>query len=138
MRAKVHVFLKPGVLDVQGKAVEGIGYQVEELGWLKELKKAKLDPSLREVSRPLNIHRAGGVASIGEGEYEALPSSPDAEEITGTSGARSGTNRRASPVVASQSRIRVSIPFGPTQRANSSPSSIPNATRCSRRRKCRA
>ena len=30
MRAKVHVFLKPGVLDVQGKAVEqalhGLGY----------------------------------------------------------------------------------------------------------------
>ena len=23
MRAKVHVFLKPGVLDVQGKAIEG-------------------------------------------------------------------------------------------------------------------
>lgn len=67
---------------VQGKAVEGIGFTVEEMGWLKELKKAKLDPSLREVSRPLNIHRAGGVASIGEGEYEALPSSPDAEEIT--------------------------------------------------------
>ena len=67
---------------VQGKAVEGIGYQVEEIGWLKEMKKAKLDPSLREVSRPLNINRAGGVASIGEGEYEALPGSPNAEEIT--------------------------------------------------------
>ena len=23
MRAKVHVFLKPGVLDVEGKAIEG-------------------------------------------------------------------------------------------------------------------
>ena len=30
MRAKVHVFLKPGVLDVQGKAVEGA---LQELGW---------------------------------------------------------------------------------------------------------
>lgn len=69
---------------VQGKAVEGIGYQVEELGWLKKAQKAKLDPSLREVSRPLNINRVGGVASIGEGEYEANPSSPDAEEITAT------------------------------------------------------
>jgi phosphoribosylformylglycinamidine synthase len=30
MRAKVHVFLKPGVLDVQGKAVEGA---LNGLGW---------------------------------------------------------------------------------------------------------
>lgn len=30
MRAKVHVFLKPGVLDVQGKAVESA---LHGLGW---------------------------------------------------------------------------------------------------------
>lgn len=30
MKAKVHVFLKPGVLDVQGKAVEGA---LHDLGW---------------------------------------------------------------------------------------------------------
>ena len=30
MKAKVHVFLKPGVLDVQGKAVEGA---LQGLGW---------------------------------------------------------------------------------------------------------
>ncbi|WP_340643957.1 phosphoribosylformylglycinamidine synthase subunit PurS [Phenylobacterium sp.] len=30
MRAKVHVFLKPGVLDVQGKAVEAA---LHGLGW---------------------------------------------------------------------------------------------------------
>jgi len=30
MKAKVHVFLKPGVLDVQGKAVEGA---LNGLGW---------------------------------------------------------------------------------------------------------
>ena len=30
MKAKVHVFLKPGVLDVQGKAVEGA---LHGLGW---------------------------------------------------------------------------------------------------------
>ncbi len=30
MRAKVHVFLKPGVLDVQGKAVENA---LHGLGW---------------------------------------------------------------------------------------------------------
>lgn len=67
---------------IQGKAVDAINYEVEELRWLKELKPSKLDPSLREVSRPVNVHRVGGVASIGEGEYEAIPSSPDAEEIT--------------------------------------------------------
>lgn len=30
MKAKVHVFLKPGVLDVQGKAIEGA---LHGLGW---------------------------------------------------------------------------------------------------------
>ena len=30
MKAKVHVFLKPGVLDVEGKAVEGA---LHGLGW---------------------------------------------------------------------------------------------------------
>ena len=30
MRAKVHVFLKPGVLDVEGKAIEGA---LHGLGW---------------------------------------------------------------------------------------------------------
>jgi len=30
-RVRVHVFLKPGVLDVQGKAVEGA---LQGLGWL--------------------------------------------------------------------------------------------------------
>ena len=67
---------------VQGAMVDAIGYEVEEMGWLGDVSKAKLDASLREVSRPLNIYRAGGIASIGEGEYEAEPSSPDAEEIT--------------------------------------------------------
>lgn len=67
---------------VQGKAVDGISFVTEEMRWLKELKPSKLSPSLREVSRPLNIRRAGGVASIGPGEYEAIPGSPDAEEIS--------------------------------------------------------
>jgi phosphoribosylformylglycinamidine (FGAM) synthase PurS component len=30
MKAKVHVFLKPGVLDVEGKAIEGA---LHGLGW---------------------------------------------------------------------------------------------------------
>src|SRR5688572_12649471 len=67
---------------VQGTMVDAIGFEVEEMGWLGDLKPSKLDASLREVSRPLNINRAGGVASIGEGEYEAVPGSPEAEEIT--------------------------------------------------------
>jgi hypothetical protein len=67
---------------VQGTMVDAIGYEVEEFGWTGDIKKAKLDASLREVSRPLNINRAGGIASIEEGAYEAEPSSPEAEEIT--------------------------------------------------------
>ncbi|WP_374514721.1 phosphoribosylformylglycinamidine synthase subunit PurS [Brevundimonas sp.] len=40
-KVKVHVFLKPGVLDVQGKAVEGA---LNGLGWagVKEVRVGKL------------------------------------------------------------------------------------------------
>jgi len=39
-RVKVHVFLKPGVLDVQGKAVEGA---LHGLGWARVGKLIEFD-----------------------------------------------------------------------------------------------
>lgn len=67
---------------VQGTAVDGINYEVEELGLIKSLSNAKLAPSLREVTRPVLITRDGGVASISEGGYKARPMSPAPQEIS--------------------------------------------------------
>lgn len=56
MRAKVHVFLKPGVLDVQGKAVEqalhGLGWNSVEhvrVGKTIEFDLAAGDPAAAEA-----------------------------------------------------------------------------------------
>lgn len=67
---------------VQGTAVDGINFEVEELGLLKSLSNAKLASSLREVTRPVLITRDGGVASISEGAFKARPMSPAPQEIT--------------------------------------------------------
>ena len=56
MRAKVHVFLKPGVLDVQGKAIEGalhgLGFSDAanvRVGKTIELDLATSDPAAAEA-----------------------------------------------------------------------------------------
>jgi len=67
---------------VQGDVVEGINFDCEEFDLLDEFKNAEYDWSLREVTAPIDINEDGGVASIDEGAYEAVASSPNAEEIT--------------------------------------------------------
>jgi phosphoribosylformylglycinamidine synthase len=61
VRAKVHVFLKPGVLDVQGKAVEqalhGLGWQgVEHV----------------RVGRTIEFDLQGADAAAAEAEVKAM------------------------------------------------------------------
>lgn len=67
---------------VQGTAVDGINFKVEELKLIGSLTNAKLAPSLREVTRPVFVRRGGGVASISEGAAKARPSSPRVDEIS--------------------------------------------------------
>lgn len=67
---------------VQGTAVDGINYKVEELKLINSLTNAKLAPSLREVTRPVFVRRGAGVASLSEGAAKARPSSPRADEIS--------------------------------------------------------
>lgn len=66
----------------QGKAIDGINFNVEELRLIKGLSNAKLAPSLREVSRPVYVTKGGGVASISEGAAKARPGSPAPQEVT--------------------------------------------------------
>ena len=61
MRAKVHVFLKPGVLDVQGKAVESA---LHGLGWD--------DVNHVRVGRTIEFDLPGSDAAAAEAEVKAM------------------------------------------------------------------
>ena len=61
MKATVHVFLKPGVLDVQGKAVENA---LHGLGWP--------DATNVRVGRLITIDLAGDNRAQGEAEVRAM------------------------------------------------------------------
>lgn len=66
---------------VQGKLKPGIKYTAEEYEMLDELPEYDVDISAREVTVPVDIVRGAGVASIPEGGWEAVPSSPNLEEL---------------------------------------------------------
>ncbi len=61
MRVKVEVFLKPGVLDVQGKAVEGA---LHGLGWL--------GVSDVRVGKTIVFDSGAGDAAAAEAEAKAM------------------------------------------------------------------
>ena len=61
MRAKVHVFLKPGVLDVQGKAVESA---LHGLGWD--------DVNHVRVGRTIEFDLPGDDPAAAEAEVKAM------------------------------------------------------------------
>ncbi len=61
MKAKVQVFLKPGVLDVQGKAVEAA---LHGLGWA--------DVANVRVGRTIEFDVADGDASKAEADVKAM------------------------------------------------------------------
>jgi phosphoribosylformylglycinamidine synthase len=61
MRAKVHVFLKPGVLDVQGKAVE---QALHGLGWG--------DVEHVRVGKTIEFDLAAADAAAAEAEVKAM------------------------------------------------------------------
>ena len=61
MKARVHVFLKPGVLDVQGKAVESA---LHGLGWT--------GASQVRVGRVIDFDLAGADAAVADAEVKAM------------------------------------------------------------------
>ena len=61
MKAKVHVFLKPGVLDVQGKAIEGA---LHTLGFK--------DVSGVRVGKTIELDLAGADRAAAETEAKAM------------------------------------------------------------------
>lgn len=67
---------------VQGKLQQGFQFLNEEWDMLDEIKEKDIDVSAREVTVPLDINEGVGIASIPEGGWEAVPSSPNVEELT--------------------------------------------------------
>ena len=61
MKAKVHVYLKPGVLDVQGKAIEGA---LHGLGWS--------DVANVRVGKTIEFEVSGSDKAKGEAEAKAM------------------------------------------------------------------
>ena len=61
MKARVHVFLKPGVLDVQGKAVENA---LHGLGWT--------GASQVRVGRVIDFNLAAASAAAADNEVKAM------------------------------------------------------------------
>lgn len=67
---------------VQGKLQTGFRFLNEEWEMLDDIKENDLDVSAREVTVPLDIELGAGIASIPEGGWEAVPSSPNVQELT--------------------------------------------------------
>ena len=67
---------------VQAGIVVAFQFGVEEWNWLNKLKKFDVDWSAREITLELDINDDVGTASIPEGGYEALPSSPTSVTAT--------------------------------------------------------
>lgn len=61
---------------VQAGIVVAFQFGVEEWNWVKKLKKFNVDWSAREITVELDLNDDVGTASIPEGGYEAVPSSP--------------------------------------------------------------
>lgn len=67
---------------VQGKLQTGFRFLNEEWEMLDDIRENDLDVSAREVTVPLDIELGAGIASIPEGGWEAVPSSPNVQELT--------------------------------------------------------
>jgi hypothetical protein len=67
---------------IQGKLATALQYECEEFNMVDDLPSYDIDVSAREITVPLDINEGAGVASIAEGDFEAVPSSPNVDEIT--------------------------------------------------------
>lgn len=67
---------------VQGQVQTGFQFLCEEWTWMDKLTEFKIDWSFREITTPVDLNRGFGASSMVEGGWEAIPSSPNLEEIT--------------------------------------------------------
>ena len=67
---------------IQADVQEGFNFESEEWGWMDDLKNFKVAWSQREILVPVKLEEGYGTASIPDGGYEAMPSSPEVDEIS--------------------------------------------------------
>jgi len=67
---------------VQTKLHQGMKFMSEEWENMEDLKKFDVSWSSREILVPMDLNEGYGVATIEEGGYEAVPSTPEANEIS--------------------------------------------------------
>jgi hypothetical protein len=67
---------------VQSDLMEGFNFMAEEYELLDSVERFRVDWSVREILVPIDLNFGYGVASIPEGGYEAMPSSPSVEELS--------------------------------------------------------
>lgn len=67
---------------VQGDIADGFGFDVPEYDFVEMLKDYKIDVSAREFTVPVDITEGAGIADIEEGGDEAMPYTPNLEELT--------------------------------------------------------
>ena len=66
---------------IQTDVHEGFNFECEEWGWMNDLKNFKVAWSQREILVPMDLNEGYGTASIPDGGYQAMPSSPEVNEI---------------------------------------------------------
>jgi len=67
---------------IQTDVHEGFNFESEEWGWMNDLKNFKVAWSQREILVPMDLNEGYGTASITDGGYQAMPSSPEVNEIS--------------------------------------------------------
>lgn len=67
---------------IQTDVHEGFNFECEEWGWMNDLKNFKVAWSQREILVPMDLNEGYGTASITDGGYQAMPSSPEVNEIS--------------------------------------------------------
>lgn len=66
----------------QGKLVPGFNFVTAEWRWANDFKELDIDPSLRSMEFPVDLHEDRGITSLPEGGREAEPMTQNAEDAT--------------------------------------------------------
>lgn len=67
---------------IQADVHQGFNFECEEWGWMDDLSNFKVAWSQREILVPMELNEGYGTASIPDGGYEAMPSTPEVNEIS--------------------------------------------------------
>lgn len=67
---------------IQADVHQGFNFESEEWSWMDDLDNFKVAWSQREILVPMELNEGYGAGSLPDGGYEAMPSSPEVDEIS--------------------------------------------------------